>query len=169
MDDVEQLEAAFRARATSSASAKLDVLMDLERLRDSRIAPFLITVLQDEDELVEVRAHVLKRLRNGALAGQHRGAIAAALMQVVADSRSTELRVNAALALGEFAEVEGVIESVSEVALNADEALDLRYSAFTVLERVGPTPDCVELLRRMSTDETLGRSASGLLSTWQVA
>src|SRR5258708_7154301 len=46
-------------------------------------------------------------------------------------------------------------------------ALDLRYSAFTSLQRAGPTSESVSLLRQLTEDETLGRSARSLLSTWQ--
>jgi hypothetical protein len=53
--------------------------------------------------------------------------------------------------------------------ITLDDALpiDVRYSAFTSLERAGPTAECVALLRQLSTDETLGRSAQNLLSAWR--
>src|SRR6266702_2858491 len=49
MDEVEQLIEAFRTRGRSAAGSKLDVLMDLERLQDPRVLPFLIRVLSDRN------------------------------------------------------------------------------------------------------------------------
>jgi hypothetical protein len=61
MDDVERLIQAFSARgAVTSPAAKLDVLMDLERLRDRRVVSFLLQVLGDPGEPSEVRSRVLK-------------------------------------------------------------------------------------------------------------
>jgi hypothetical protein len=147
----------------------LDVLLDLERLRDPRIVPFLLHVLSDRQEPAEVRIHVLKRLRNGTLAKELRPTVAHAIAQVVADRTSPDLRLHAALALAEFTDVDGVPATLGSLALDASEPLDLRYSAFTSLERAGPTPKCVALLRQLSADETLGPSARSLLSTWQLS
>src|SRR4051794_16215039 len=47
MDKVEQLFERFRARTNSSAASKLDVLLDLDRLTDPRLVPFLLHVLAD--------------------------------------------------------------------------------------------------------------------------
>ncbi len=168
MDEVERLIEAFRARATSGAASKLDVLMDLERLRDARIGPLLLQVLSDPQEAAEVRIHVVKRLRNGRLASNERGAVALAMIQVLRVGTSPDLRLQSALALAEFTDVEGVVQMLGSVALDVSEPIDLRYSAFTSLERAGPTAECVSLLRRLSADETLGRSARSLLSTWQL-
>ena len=169
MDEVEQLIEAFRTRARSAAGSKLDVLMDLERLQDPRVVPFLIQVLGDRNQPVDVRIHVVKRLRNGRLATDRRGSIANAIIQVLADGSSPlELRLQAALALAEFTDVEGVPRMLGNLALDVTEPLDVRYSAFTSLERAGPTPECVAILRQLLADETLGRSARSLLSTWQV-
>jgi HEAT repeat protein len=168
VDDVEQLFAAFRARAMSAAASKLDVLIDLERLNDPRIVPFLLLVLIDREEPTEVRIHVVKRLRNGPLASESRGVVARAIIQILEDGSNPDLRLHAALALAEFTDVEAVAHVLGSLALEVTEPLDLRYSAFTSLERAGPTPECVALLRQLVADETLGRSARSLLSMWQL-
>jgi hypothetical protein len=169
MDEVEQLIEAFRTQGRSAVGSRLDVLMDLERLQDPRVVPFLIRVLSDRNQPVEVRIHVVKRLRNGRLATDRRGSVANAISQVLADdSNPPELRLQAALALAEFTDVEGVPLVLGSLALDVTEPLDLRYSAFTSLQRAGPTPESVGLLRQLLADETLGRSARSLLSTWQV-
>jgi hypothetical protein len=168
MDEVEVFIQAFEARATSSALSKLDVLMDLERLRDPRIVPFLLNVLENRGEPKEVRIQLLKRLRNGCLTSNDRTPVAGAMMRVLDDRSSADLRLQAALALAEFTEVDGVPGSLGRLALDADEPIDLRYSAFTSLERTGPTSECADLLRRLAGDETLGRSARSVLSAWHL-
>jgi len=52
--------------------------------------------------------------------------------------------------------------------LDVREQIDLRYSAFTSFERAGPTDECVQILRQLSADETLGHSARSLLSMWHL-
>jgi len=165
MDEVARLVEAFRTRARSVA-AKLDVLMDLERLNDPRILPFLLQVLSDRKEPAHVRIHVVKRLRSGRLGTDGRRPVAHAMMQVLADAAGPDLRVQTALALAEFTDVEWVVPMLGSLACDETEPLDLRYSAFTSLERAGPAPECVGLLRQLLSDETLGRSAQSLMSMW---
>jgi hypothetical protein len=169
MSDVERLIQAFSARgAMNSPVAKLDVLMDLERLRDKRVVPFLLEVLRNPDEAVEVRMHVLKRLRNGPPAADGRSIVAEALGELMSNGVSVDLRLEAALALGEFADIPGVPTALGHLALEPQELLDLRYSAFTSLERAGPTLESVNLLRELSNDEILGRSARSALARWRL-
>ena len=94
MDEVDRRSEVFRAQAAASVRAKLDALLDLERLRDPRIVPFLLEVLDDQRESAEVRVHVLRRLRNGDPVPDYRAAIADAILRVLAErsiwmSRST--------------------------------------------------------------------------------
>jgi hypothetical protein len=173
MDDVERLIQAYSRRAAShSTAAKLDVLMDLERLRDERIVLFLLDVLEDPGEAPEVRMHVLKRLRDGlpeaALTADERAAIARALCELMLHGSSLELRLQAAVALGEFTNIAGAATSLGSLALDPQELLDLRYSAFISLERAGPTPECIHLLRQLSNDEVLGCSAQSALARWHL-
>ena len=170
MDDVERLVEAYRVRASSSVTSKLDVLMDLKRIRDPRVVPFLLTILGDRREAEEVRIYVLKALRNGdgLLVPTDRPLVAQAIGDVLADKSTVDLRVQAALALGEFTQVEGVLSRLSAVCLAQDESIDLRYTAFSSLERAGPTWECIALLRQISSDETLGHSARSVLSVWHI-
>jgi hypothetical protein len=168
MDEVEQLMGAFRARATSGATSKLDVLIDLERLDDPRVVLFLVQILSDSEEATEVRIHVVKRLRNGHLAPHERGTVAVAMIQVLRVDSSPDLRLQLALALAEFTDIEGVVQMLGSIVLNVREQIDLRYSAFTSFERAGPTDECVQILRQLSADETLGHSARRLLSMWHL-
>src|SRR5438128_8455797 len=108
MDEVEQLIKAYESRAASPPESKLGILIDLEGLRDPRIVPFLLRVLADRLELTEVRIHVLKRLRNGRLSPENRPPVAAAILQVISDRSSPDLRLQASLALAEFTDIAGV-------------------------------------------------------------
>jgi hypothetical protein len=165
-DQVDRLIHTFRA--ASSVDAKLDILLDLERLDDSRAVPFFLQVLGERGEATAVRARVLRRLRDGPLPDATRPLVAAALMQVASDDASSELRLPAAVALGEFANHAGVPGTLGCLALDIVQPIDLRYAAFTSLERTGPTAECVAVLRQLSADDTLGRSAQRLLSRWQL-
>jgi hypothetical protein len=170
MDELQRLVDLFRTRASSSVKSKLDVLMDVERVRDPRVVPFLLQLLEDPEESVDVRIHVVKQLRNGTgiLVPADRPEVAKAIATVLADTSTAELRLQAALALGDFTEMEGVLSILSEVALARDECIDLRYAAFTAIERAGPTPACIAALGQIARDKTLGDAARSVLSAWHV-
>jgi HEAT repeat protein len=168
MDEAQRLIRGFRSRATWSAASKLEVLMDIEQITDPRIVPFLLEVLADQHEPVEVRIHVLKRLRNGGLGPEYRAPVAEVILRVLSDASGADLRLQAVLALAEFTDIDGVPAALGGLALNRDESIDVRYSAFTSLQRAGAIPECVAILRQLSEDDTLGRSARGVLVSWQL-
>jgi hypothetical protein len=169
MDEVERLIQVFSARgAMASAAAKLDVLLDLERLRDRRVLFFLLQLLGDPSQPAEVRVHVLKRMRNGPLTAADRITVAGALRQHLSSGSSLDLRLQAALALGEFTEIAGVLPALAALALEPHVSIDLRYAAFTSLERAGPTTECVNLLRQLSNDDMLGCAVRSVLVRWRL-
>jgi hypothetical protein len=168
MDDVERLIKAFKTRATSSLMSKLDALMDLEQIDDPRIVAFLVEVLVDQREPTEVRINVLRQLRNGRLQPRQRQSVAEAVLRVVSDRASPDLRLQAVLALAEFTDIDGVPATLGGLTLDRGETINVRYSAFTSLQRAGATTECVALLRQLSADELLGRSARSVLSSWQL-
>ena len=170
MDELERLVEAYRMRTSASVASKLAVLMDLEQIRDPRVVPFLLKVLGDRHENEDVRIYVLKQLRNGSglLVPADGQPVAKAIADVLAIKSATDLRLQAALALGEFVQIDGVLARLSAVCLAQDESIDLRYAAFTSLERAGPTPECIALLRQVSNDDTLGSAARSVLSAWHI-
>jgi len=168
MDELERLVDAYRLRTRSSVKSKIAVLMDLGQLDDSRVVPFLLKVLGDSHEAEEVRIYVLKEVRNGLVARADRRRVAQAMSEVLLDRSTVELRLQAALALGEFIEINGVLSSLTAVSLAQDESIDLRYAAFTSVEQAGPTHQCIALLWQISSDETLGNSARSVLAAWHV-
>jgi hypothetical protein len=144
--------------------------MDLERIRDARLVPCLLKVLGDVHEPDRLRIHVLKQLRSQdrLLSRADRPPVAKAIGDVLSDTANAELRVQAALTLGEFTDIDGVLSRLGTTSLAQNESIDVRYAAFTSLERGGPTPKCIELLRHISTDGTLGLCAQSVLSAWHI-
>jgi HEAT repeat protein len=171
MDELERLVNLFRTREPSSARSKLDVLMDLERIRDPRVVPFLLTILGDPHEREDVRIHVVRQLRNdsGVLVPSDRPEVSRSLQAVLTDTSVENLRLQAALALGDFTEIEGVLPALTALSLAHDASIDLRYAAFTSIERAGPTLQCIAVLRQIAYDDALGDAARSVLSTWHVA
>ena len=171
MNDLERLISVYRARASSSTKSKLDVLMDLERIRHSGVLPFLLEVLEDRHEVDEVRIYIVKRLRsrNGFLLTSDRLLVATAVGKVLTGEPNVQLRLQAALTLGDFTEVDGVLSSLCAVSLARDESIDLRYAAFTSVERAGPTAESITVMRQIASDETLGDAARSVLSAWHVS
>ncbi len=168
MDDVELALAEFNARGNSSASSKIDTLLDIEQLSDARVTPFLLQVAINSHELTEVRAHVIKGLRNRHLAPDARASVARAIGSILGDGSSADLRAQSVITLAEFTDVQGVTHMLGAVAQDDTKPLDLRYSAFMSLQRAGPRPECVDIVRQLAFDETFGRSARRLLSTWNL-
>jgi len=117
----------------------------------------------------EVRVDALKRLSNGSpLAPDHRP-LAETILRVLNEGGSPDLCLQATLALAELTDVDGVLTTLGDLVLEEAEAIDVRYAAFTSLERGGSTPECIAILRCLTADETFGRAASSLLSRWQLA
>jgi hypothetical protein len=168
MDLVERLIEAFKTRARWSVISKLDALMDLEQIDDPRTVTFLMEVLVDGGEPTEVRINVLKQLRNGRLQPLQRQLVAKAVLQVVADRSIPDLRLQAVLALAEVTDIDGVPATLGGLTLDSGETINVRYSAFTSLQRAGATTECVAILRQLSADELLGPSARSVLLSWQL-
>ena len=170
IDELQGLIDAYRLRSSSVASSKLSVLRRIEHIRDPRVVPFLLEILADPGEAGEVRIHVMRQLRNGndLVSSTERSAVAYAISSVLTDRGAEQLRLEAALALGEFIQIDGVLSMLGAVALAQDESIDLRYAAFTSLERAGPTSKSISLLHVIASDETFGNSARGVLSAWHV-
>jgi hypothetical protein len=170
MDEVERLIKAFGSHGKRNQSVwKLNVLLDLGLLDDARVVQFLVAVVADPDEPAHVRADALRRLREPSLSPCERVRAACAGLDALTPASDSELRLHAAVILGDFIEVEGVLEALGALAADLSEPMELRYNAFTSLQRAGPTSECVTILRALSDDEALGRSACALLASWGAA
>jgi hypothetical protein len=169
VDDVERLIAAFRAPDDGSPiQRKLNLLLEVDRYHDPRSVPFLVDTLGDPSEAVEIRIECIRRLRNGYLSPANRPEAAQALVEVLADAEHQDLRLEALLALGDFTDIPSVQTALGTLALRLSEPVDLRYTAFTSLERAGPMPLTIQLFRQLAADEILGPSARSVLRLWRV-
>jgi hypothetical protein len=170
MDELDRLVNEYRVQASSSVKSRLAVLLDIERIRDARVVPFLLDVLRDQHESVDVRMYAVKRLRNRNvfIAEPDRPLVAEAVGDVLSGDSNVQLQLQAALTLGDFTDLDGVLSRLSAISLAAEQLIDLRYAAFTSMERAGPTRECVVLMRQIAGDETLGAAARSILSAWHV-
>lgn len=168
LGEAARLIEAFRARPTPSVVAKRDMLLQLSQLDDPRIVPFLLAVIADPREPNQVRIDALKRLSDGPRLAPYRRPVAEAITRLLREGASLDLRLQATLTLAELTGVDGVLTTLGDLALDPAETIDVRYAAFTSLERGGPTPECVALLRQLTADETFGHAARSLLSRWKL-
>jgi hypothetical protein len=142
--------------------------VDLDQRPEPHILEVLRHTLEDPRQPVEVRLNVLKRLRGARLDSEQRKKVARTMLDLLGDRSRPDLRLQAVVALAEFADVGGVPSALGSLALDAHEPIDVRYSAFTSLQRAGPTTECIALLRQLLTDEALGRATRSLLSSWRL-
>jgi hypothetical protein len=165
---VDELIQAFRTiEPRGDTVRKLDVLLDIERVDEPQALGFLLDVLEDPDEPEPVRIAVLRRLSDAGLSGDRRPRVGRAVSEVVLHGPpDSQLCLDAALALARFTEIDGVVDALRTVLLNATAPCELRYYAFTSLHSAGPTTEIVQLLQRLLMDEEFGRCAQGLLAEW---
>jgi hypothetical protein len=146
---------------------KLDILMDLGRFDGPRVVAFYGTVVADDEQPTDVRIDALRRLREVSLTPDERMVAANASLRAMAAEADLALRLHAALALGDFVDVPAALAGLGRMAADADEPIELRYNAFTSVQRAGPTPTCLEILHTLTSDEMLGQSAATLLAVWE--
>ena len=170
MDEVEKLIQAFWSRGKRNQSLwKLDVLLDLGQLADPRVVAFLAEIVTDPDEPFDVRSEALSRLRETAHSPSDRLVAAGAGLVALAAGSDREIRLRAAIVLGDFVDVDDVLSALGRLAGDEREPTELRYNAYTSLQRAGPTSACVDILRSLSDDETFGQSARALMASWGVS
>jgi hypothetical protein len=169
VDNVDALIRAFESRGKRDQSLwKLDVLLDLGRLVDPRVVRFLAAIATDVDEPLDVRLEALSRLREVAQSPSDRLVAASAGLAALATGSDDRVRLRAALVLGDFVDVDGVLSALGTLAAAECEPTELRYDAYTSLQRAGPTTACVAILRSLSNDETFGQSTRALMASWGV-
>jgi hypothetical protein len=166
VDAFEDLAELFTARAHWPRAAKIAVLADMECLGDIRMVGFMLRIIADPAQDDGLRMHVLRWFRCGNCAPAERRRVARAIQQIASESGAHGLRLHAVLALAQFADLQDVQEGLGGLMLDQNEPLDLRYCAFTSLEKAGLTPECRALLDRLADDTKLGPCARKALSLW---
>jgi hypothetical protein len=169
MDKVDTLLQAFGSHGKLNQSLwKLDVLLDLGRLVDPRVVQFLAAVVTDVDEPPDVRSEALSCLRETAECPSDRVVAANAALAALAAGSDSRLRLRAAIVLGDFVGLEGVLSALGTVTTGEAEPTELRYTAYTSLQRAGPTTACLAILGSLAEDEMFGSSARSLMASWGV-
>jgi hypothetical protein len=169
MDEVDTLLQSFWSRGKLNQSLwKLDVLLDLGRLVDPRVVQFLASIATDVDEPVDVRSEALSRLRETAQSPGDRVLAARAGLTALEAGSDSRIRLRAAIVLGELVDVDDVLSALGTLVAAEAEPTELRYNAYTSLQRAGPSTACVAILRSLSDDEMFGQSARALLNSWGV-
>jgi HEAT repeat protein len=167
MDEVERLIEAFSSHGRRDQSVwQLDVLLDLGRIDDPRVVQFLVGVVQDAAEPPDVRIEALRLLREAPLTPSNCAQAARAGLRALTPESESQLRLHTAVVLGDFTDVDCVLAVLGRVAADRGESLELRYNAFTSVQRAGPTTACLDILRALSDDEAFGQSARALLTAW---
>jgi hypothetical protein len=166
-DSIEALIESYRSLGDNTVTAwKLDRLLDIVAIDDSRIVDFLLEVVADQREPIEVRREVLNRLRGGSLGQPARTRVAQAAMRLLSDDPRLPVRLEAAIALGDWTDVPGVVAVLAQVARDEVECFELRYATFASIERSGPTSEAIAALRALVSDDLLGRTANNMLRAW---
>ena len=169
MDQVDALIQTFESRGKSDQSLwKLDVLLDLCGLVDPRVVRFLAAIAIDLDEPLDVRVEALTCLREAARSPTDRLVAARAGLAALASGSNGQVRLRAAELLGSFVDIDGVLSALGALAAAEHEPTELRYNAYTSLQRAGPTRACVAIVQSLTGDETFGQSARALLASWGV-
>jgi hypothetical protein len=167
MDEIARLIEHFLSRGKHNQSLwKLDVLMDLGDIHDPRVMQFMAAVVVDTAEPPDVRVDALRRLRDRALSPDERTLAADAGLCAVGPGAASTLRLHAAVILGDFVDVRGVLDALGALAMDPREPIELRYDAFTSLQAAGPTTACLGVVRSLADDDLLGQSARSLLRSW---
>ena len=169
MDEVDRLIDAFGSRGKVDHSVwKLDVLMDLGQFDDPRAVALYLRVTADADEPPDVRSDALGRLREATLSPDQRMLAASVGVRALTSEHDRTLRLHAALMLGDLVDIPEVLDALGGVATDTSEEIELRYNAFTSVQRAGPSDGCLQILRALAADELLGQSAQALLMAWGI-
>lgn len=167
MDQVAALIAAFEGQGSPGHAAwKLDLLLDLGQYDDVRVLALYARVAADPVQPVAVRSDALRRLREAPGDLSSEADVVEVCAAVLRERAPLPLRLHAALALGDFARASAAQAALGAVAANATEPLELRYTAFTSLQRAGPQPAVIALLQALAADDVLGSSARAVLTSW---
>jgi hypothetical protein len=167
-DAVAEQIAVFNGAAEDDEATRLDALAVLEELSDPRILPFFLKVLADPHALDLARIEICEILqgREGNTAIERRE-IARALTAVMLDDDQDDVRSYAAGALSSYLAERVAREAISQVVLDTAERRNVRHNALFAIERAGPSPESLKILRQLELDPELARAARRILGEWE--
>lgn len=167
-DHVDELIARFRAAVVTGqeSAAKIDILLELVRVDDPRVARFLIAVAGDSNEYDLARIQALKTLELREVEAGARDDVVRMISRILQDDEDDEVRSYAARALAGFVDVQGVLEIATGRVLDPDEDDDVRHNAFFAIERSKPTPQAIGAMERCREEAEFRKGASRVLARW---
>lgn len=172
MDEVGVLIGRFEDEDTDSlpeidTSKKVDIVRRLENLTDERVLPFFMRVLASQQEYDLARIEILRILEVRRARDAHEGELIGKLIQrMLSSDPDDDVRNYAAMAISSYMDVKGSLEVVEGIIFNVEEEINLRWNAFTAVERMGPTREGELMLHRLLKDDQFKGSAQRVLSQW---
>jgi len=146
---------------------KCEIVRQLEDYTDDpRVLTFFLAVLADHNEFDLARIDMLEMLEWKPWTEDERAAIWPIVLQSVLHDPDEVVRSYAAMALNTYQNVPQVVAAAESVVRNRTEERNVRSSAFSILERLGPTDRVVTLLRDLCSDEEFAPTALRLLREW---
>jgi hypothetical protein len=134
---------------------------------DPRVVELLLSVASDESEYDLARIEVLKLLGAKDFANPAvRTTVGRTIARLMSTTHDDDVRNYAAMAAGNYMDIEGVFKEVERILHDEEADRDLRWNAFGAMKAGGPSPRSVDSLQRLLDDEDFENSASIVLSKW---
>lgn len=171
MEQVQQLIAAFHNQQQNKKNeypGKMTIIRSLEERDTPEVLTFFLQTVANPQEYDLARMEILKILRLYKSDEQQRQNIAQVLVTIVKEDQDDLVRSYAIMALRNYTGIEQVDDVVERVVTDEDEDEDLRFNAFSVLERIGPNERTRRLLQDLAEDEVLGSAVKRVRKTWNV-
>ena len=153
MDRIEELIANYRNEDTLAlprpdASRKPRIIEELGSDDDPRALKLIVQAASDEAEfdLARIAAFRVLELRRPT-APEERQEIAEVIARVVKNDSDNDVRNYAAIAAAYYTTVDDVAEQIIRILLDDGENSDLRWNAFTAVEKMGSTAKALDAMR----------------------
>lgn len=152
-------------------SKKPAIIKSLEEYAsDVSVLAFMLQVASDRTELDLARIEALKVLEiRRPIAQREHERIAAVLKEILQSDKDDDVRSYAAIAAASYMAEKSLREEVTRVLGNKEEDRNLRWNAFTAIERMGRTAETVEIMRIIGEDPEFLDSARRILASWHLA
>lgn len=174
MDEVGHLISTFKEENTKSLdnvdfSRKVRIIMELEGVDDDRVLPFFLETVMNEDEYDLARIEILKilEIRESNDKDEHQK-IGHIVKNILMNDPDDDVRNYAAMTVSNFMDVEGVIEQIVKIIFNVEEDINLRWNAFTAVEKMGPTQQSLEILQKCLSEDEFKKSVLLILNRWNI-
>ena len=146
---------------------KVEILHILEDSGDPRIPAFLLRVVSDMEQYDMARISALEILRFNTYDEPYYDQIGLRLCFLAQNDKDPDVRIHAALALGNYIKAPGVVEAVLKIGSDSREDTIVRDNAIAALEKIAPDPALIAAVVALTADPIMGSAAQWVLDTWQ--